>query len=82
MMDTKLDIIENEQEISAYIEALTNENPGEGQAFCTLLLQENDEKLNANKAVSAAYARCICRFLLHKKNKSRLEGIIANNDII
>lgn len=82
MMDTKSDMIENEQEIAAYIELLTSEIPGEAEAFCTWFLRENDEKLSLNKATSAAFARCICRFLLHKKNKSRLGGIIADNGTI
>lgn len=81
-MDTKADIIENEQEIAAYIELLTNESPGEAEAFCTRFLEENDEQLSLNKATSAAFARCICRFLLHRKNKSRLGGIIADNGTI
>lgn len=82
MMDTKSDIIENEQEIATYIDALTSESPGEAEAFCTRFLRENDEQLSLNKATSAAFARCICRFLLHKKNKSRLGDIIADNGII
>lgn len=81
-MDTMPDILQNEQKLAAAIDALTNESPEEAQCFCTRLLQENDEKLNLNKAVSAAYARCVCRFLLHKKNKSRLGNIIAENSVI
>ncbi len=81
-MGTMPDILQNEQELAAYIELLTNESPEEARRFCTLLLQENDEKLSINKAVSAAYARCVCRFLLHKKNKSRLGDIIADNSVI
>jgi hypothetical protein len=82
MMDVTVDIMENEQEIAAYIDTLTSENLQQAEDFCTLFLKENDEKLSSNKAVSAAFARCVCRFLLHKKNKSRLADIIAGNSTI
>lgn len=82
MMEAMADIIEDEQALAAHIDALTNESVQEGERFCTLMLQKNDEKLSLNKAVSAAYARCVCRFLLHKKNKSRLGPIIADNRVI
>lgn len=78
-MEINCDVIKNEREIAARIEYLTNENPAEAERFCTSLLTENEEKLSMNRAVSAAYARCICRFLLHKKNKNRLVRIIEDN---
>lgn len=81
-MNISDNILVCEREVSAYIETLTNESPGEAEKFCTMLLEENADKLSLNKAVSAAYARCVCRYLLHKKNKSRLGGIIADNDTI
>lgn len=82
MMETIHDIIENEQKLAAYIDELTKEHTEEGERFCTLMLEENDENLSLDKAISAAYARCLCRFLLHKKNKSRLGDIIADNSTI
>lgn len=81
-MDIKADMIENEQKIAAYIDALTNESTEEAETFCTLLIQENEDELKQNKAASAALARCVCRFLLHKKNKSHLGNIIADNSIM
>ena len=81
-MEIISDIIDSEREISAYIEGLTNNNAAEAEQFCTSLLIENEEKLSLSRAVSGAYARCICRFLLHKKNKSHLLGIIEENEII
>jgi len=81
-MDIRGDILVCEREISAVIDALTAENPAEAEQFCALLLNENKEKLNTNRAVSGAYARCLCRFLLHKKNKSGLTETITNNETI
>ena len=82
MMDIRGDILSCEREVSAAIDALTAENPAEAEKFCTLLLLENRVKTGESRAVSAAYARCICRFLLHRKNKSRLMAVIKNNDTI
>jgi hypothetical protein len=81
-MNTQQDIILQEKDYAAHIEALTFVNPEEAENFCTLLLDGNGDKLSLNRAVSGAYARCLCRFLLHKKNKSRLIEIIRNNRII
>jgi len=81
-MNTSDDILLHEQEISAYTDALTLENPDAAEKFCMRLLAENEDKLSLNRAVSGAYARCLCRFLLHKKNKSRLVRIIEENETI
>lgn len=81
-MDNHCDIIENERAIAAYIDGLTNNNTEDAEQFCTSLLIENEEKFSSNRAVSGAYARCICRFLLHKKNKSYLARVIEENETI
>ncbi len=81
-MNMNDNIILYERETAAGIDALTADNPDEAEKFCTNLLAENEDKLSINKAVSAAYARCICRFLLHKKNKSRLLEIIEKNGTV
>lgn len=73
-------IIVCEKEIAGYIDLLAGENPAEAERFCSLLLKENADKLSQNRAASGAYARCICRFLLHKKTKTRLTDIIEKND--
>lgn len=81
-MNTGRDIILCEKEYAAHIEALTCENPERAEAFCALLISGNGDILSLNRAVSGAYARCLCRFLLHKKNKSRLVEIIKDNRVI
>ena len=81
-MDIKRDILENERETAAYIDSLTCADPKQAEEFCTRLLSENEEKISAGRAVSAAYARCICRFLLHKKNKNAIVRIIEENSEI
>jgi hypothetical protein len=82
LMNTGCDIVLCERETAEYIDLLTAESPDEAEGFCTRLLEENKEKLSMNRAVSGAYARCLCRFLLHKKNKSRLMDVIKRNGTI
>ena len=81
-MNTGRDIILCEKEYAAHIDALTCENPELAETFCALLISGNGDILSLNRAVSGAYARCLCRFLLHKKNKSRLVEIIKDNRVI
>ena len=81
-MDIHGNIVVNERAVSEHIDILTAHDPAEAEKFCALLLNENEDKLSVDRAVSAAYARCICRFLLHKKNKNRLVEIIKNNNTI
>jgi hypothetical protein len=81
-MDICDDIILNERLIKENIRALNAQNPSEAERFCVELLVANDDRISESRAVSAAYARCICVFLLDKKNKSVLTEIIKNNTII
>lgn len=82
LMDISGDILIYEREMSEYIDFLTSENPSAAEKYCMRLLDENKDKLSSDRAVSRAYARCLCRFLLHKKNKSRLTETIKNNETI
>ncbi len=81
-MITGEDIILREKDYAATIDALTCENPEQAEDFCALLISGNGDGPGPDRAVSGAYARCLCRFLLHKKNKSRLIEIIRDNRII
>lgn len=81
-MDICGDIISDEMEIKEHIQRLTSQSPVDGEEFCSELLRENAQKLSLSRAASSAYARCLCAFLLDKKNKSRLTEIIKNNRVI
>ncbi|HZJ77542.1 MAG TPA: hypothetical protein VFD52_01895 [Clostridia bacterium] len=81
-MNACTDILANESEIKAHIQNLLAQDLQKAENFCVELILNNKDKMLHSRGVSSAYARCICTFLLDKKNKSRLVDVIKNNSII
>ncbi len=75
-------LLENEKEIGLTIDAMTAENPQEALQFVEALLRENENLFEPNRAPSAALARLVSRFLMHRKNKDNMVGMIAQNDYL
>ncbi len=77
----QINFIKDEKLLGAQIDALTEENPDNAMLTAQQLAQTAlQNKLSS--AESAACARLICRFLLHRKNKSRLVNYIRESEAI
>ena len=76
-----LSFIAQEKSLAAQIDALAAENPEAALAFVAQL-SESAVQGELTRAESAAAARLICRFLLHRKNKSRLVNCISESQAI
>ncbi|HBL40540.1 MAG TPA: hypothetical protein DDY98_02800, partial [Ruminococcaceae bacterium] len=75
-------LLDNEKEIGLKIDAMTAENPQEALRFVEHLLRENENLFEPNRAPSAALARLVSRFLMHRKNKDNMVGMVAQNSYL
>lgn len=75
-------IITREKELGMLMERLLEEDRDEAQRFARRLAREAENEGELNRACSAAYARLLCRFLLSKRNKSRLTDIIREDELL
>lgn len=78
----KNDIIAREKELGLLMERLLEEDRDEAQGLAHRLAEEAEKEGELNRACSAAYARLLCRFLLSKRNKSRLTDIIREDELL
>lgn len=76
-----MNYIECEKELGARIDSLSTESPDEAAALARELAQ-GAMKAELTAPQSAACARLICRFLLHRKNKNRLVSCIRESEAI
>lgn len=73
------DMLAREKELAAWIDKLTLANRKAAECFCTALAQAEAGWPEHTAASSAACARCIMRFLLHKKCKTALTETLRQN---
>lgn len=73
-----LPLPENEKAVGDYIDALTFTSPDEALVFVKEFLSCHREDF-AVRGKSASAARCVTRFLLHKKSKDFLIPVILGN---
>ncbi len=71
-----------EKALSAHVEALTLLDRRAAEEFCTKLAEEAERWPDQSAAASAACARCITRFLLHKKCKTTLSETLTRNSTL
>lgn len=69
---------ENERAVGDYIDSLTGESPEEALAFVKEFLSCHRDDFDV-RGKSASAARCVTRFLLHKKSKDFLIPVILEN---
>ncbi|MGI6249234.1 MAG: hypothetical protein ACOYJX_07540 [Acutalibacteraceae bacterium] len=81
-MTEEFDLPESEKEVAAEIDALVSDDFNSALSFCERMLEYYENSGNLSRSVSACFARCLCCFLLHKKNKSRLLIVIEENEKI
>ena len=75
------DFLESEKELASRIEALALQDTAAAYDLaCTVAHEASLRELS--RAESSAAARLICRFLLHRKNKSRLTDCIRESEDI
>ena len=80
MADERLDMKKAEKEIGERVTLLSGQNAAEAERFCVDLLAAAGRP--EGRAESAALARCLCRFLLHKKTKSRFTDVMERNETL
>lgn len=73
-----LSLPENERQVGEYIEKLTFESPEEALKFVTEFLEAHRDEFS-DRGKSASVARCLMRFLLHKKSKEFLIPVLTEN---
>lgn len=73
-----LPLPENERAVGDYIDSLTSSSPEEALAFVKEFLKSHCEDFTV-RGKSASTARCVTRFLLHKKSKDFLIPVILDN---
>ncbi|MBQ4338966.1 MAG: hypothetical protein IJC37_06030 [Clostridia bacterium] len=76
------DILTEEKATGLEIERLCMSDIEAAQAMVQEIALEALALDNTGRAQSAAYARLICRFLLHKKCKSRLAQLLTENETL
>lgn len=76
------DILIAEKETGLEIERLCMNDIEAAQAMAQEIAREALALGDLGRAQSAAYARLICRFLLHKKCKSRLAQLLTENETL
>lgn len=76
------DILNEEKETGLEIERLCMSDIDAAQAMVQEIACEALALNDLGRAQSAAYARLICRFLLHKKCKSRLAQLLTENETL
>lgn len=69
---------ENEKAVGDYIDSLTSSSPEEALEFVKEFLSLHREDFSV-RGKSASIARCVTRFLLHKKSKDFLIPVILHN---
>lgn len=77
-MPMESELIANEKQLGAQIDALTGENLLAAQELVTRLLEEH-RTCFSERAQSACLARLLCRFLLHRKMKAHMLDVINEN---
>lgn len=75
-----MDILLDEKAVAARIEDLITVDTEAALAYCRVLAQTYGTV--TQRAQSAACARCLCRFLLHRKIKSRLPALLHEEALI
>lgn len=75
-----MDILLDEKEVAARIEDLATVDAQAALEYCRALAQTYGTV--EQRAQSAACARCLCRFLLHRKTKSRLPALLREDALI
>lgn len=78
---TAAQIMKNKDALGGEIEALVTQNP-ERALEIVLSLCEAANEGGLTRAESSAFAALVCRFLLAKKNKSRLVALVTGNESI
>ena len=73
-----LPLPENERAVGDYIDSITSSSPEEALAFIKEFLKNHREDFTV-RGKSASTARCVTRFLLHKKSKDFLIPVILDN---
>lgn len=73
-------ILREERAIQEAIERITAQNGSQAAQYVQDLLDKRPENVSA--AESASYARCVCRFLLHRKMKAHFVALLAKNVVI
>lgn len=76
------DILAEEKETGLELERLCMSDIDAAQAMAQEIVCEALALDGLGRAQSAAYARLICRFLLHKKCKSRLAQLLTENETL
>lgn len=76
------DILNEEKATGLEIERLCMSDIEAAQAIVQEIACEALSLGDLGRAQSAAYARLICRFLLHKKCKSRLAQLLTENEML
>lgn len=76
------DILSEEKLLGAQLESLCTNDYAQAQRLAESIAQQALLREGLSRAQSAAYARLICRFLLHKKSKSRLVRLLTENETL
>lgn len=76
------DFLKEEKEICAQIEEICMTEPERAHELVLSLIDECTKEQKENRAQSAALSRIICRFLMHRKNKSRMVSDLTQDDKI
>lgn len=76
-----LPLPENERQVGEYIEKLTFQSPGEALAFVLEFLEAHRAEFS-ERGKSASVARCLMRYLLHKKSKEYLVPVLTENETL
>lgn len=76
------ELLTNEKEIGLRLDEMTAEDSAAALEFVLNLLHGNEELFGAGRAVSAALARLVSRFLMHRKNKDNTVRIIAEQEYL
>ena len=76
------DFLKEEKEICAQIEDICMTEPEKAYELVLSLIDECTIEQRQNRAQSAALSRIICRFLMHRKNKSRMVPVLTHDDRI
>ncbi|NLP47393.1 MAG: hypothetical protein GX345_00440 [Clostridiales bacterium] len=68
------------REILTHIDELTYKDTQGAKEFCLEMLEQYGQTEEISRAKSDLYAACLTVFLLHKKNKSKLTGLIFEEE--
>ena len=73
------DFLSAEKQLCAEVEELCIADPGGAQQLIDKLLSECGGETKADRAQSASLSRVCCRYLMHRKMKSRLVSVLCTD---